>query len=60
LTDSIHDFHPVIPALLAWIILLMPRIGVLTWKEFERNIDLTQVNRRPLQTGFFYKECVVS
>ena len=37
LTDSIHHFHPVVPALLAWIFLLMPGIGVLTWSEFERN-----------------------
>jgi di/tricarboxylate transporter len=28
----------VVPALLAWIFLLMPRIGVLTWSEFERDI----------------------
>lgn len=38
LTDSIHGLHPVVPAMLAWIFLLMPRIGVLTWSEFERNI----------------------
>ena len=41
LTDSLHNFHPVVPALLAWIFLLMPRIGVLTWSEFERNIGWT-------------------
>ena len=41
LTDSIHHWHPVIPALLAWILLLMPRIGVLTWAEFERDIGWT-------------------
>ena len=41
LTDSIHHFHPVVPALLAWIFLLMPRVGVLTWGEFERNIGWT-------------------
>jgi di/tricarboxylate transporter len=29
------------PALLAWIFLLMPRIGVLTWTEFERDIGWT-------------------
>jgi di/tricarboxylate transporter len=38
LTDALHHWHPVVPALLAWIFLLMPRIGVLTWSEFERNI----------------------
>jgi anion transporter len=41
LTDAIHHFHPVVPALLAWIFLLMPRIGVLTWSEFERSIGWT-------------------
>ncbi|HEX2827406.1 MAG TPA: SLC13 family permease [Burkholderiales bacterium] len=41
LTDSIHHFHPVVPALLAWILLLTPRIGVLTWSEFERDIGWT-------------------
>jgi anion transporter len=41
LTDSIHELHPVLPALVAWILLLMPGIGVLTWKEFERDIGWT-------------------
>jgi anion transporter len=41
LTDAVHHWHPVVPALLAWIFLLMPRIGVLTWTEFERNIGWT-------------------
>ena len=41
LTDSVHHFHPVMPALLAWICLLLPRIGVLTWSEFERSIGWT-------------------
>ena len=41
LTDAVHHWHPVVPALLAWIFLLMPRIGVLTWSEFERDIGWT-------------------
>ena len=41
ITDAVHGWHPVIPALLAWIFLLMPRIGVLTWSEFERDIGWT-------------------
>jgi len=41
LTDGIHQLHPVAPAMLAWIFLLMPRIGVLTWSEFERDIGWT-------------------
>jgi len=38
LTDALHHWHPAIPALLAWILILMPRFGVLTWREFERDI----------------------
>ncbi len=38
LTDALHHWNPAIPALLAWILILMPRYGVLTWKEFERGI----------------------
>lgn len=41
LTDSIHHWHPAVPALIAWILLLTPRIGVLTWSEFERDIGWT-------------------
>lgn len=41
LTDALHHWHPAMPALLAWIFLLMPRIGVLTWHEFERDIGWT-------------------
>jgi anion transporter len=36
MTDAVHHWHPVVPALLALIFLLLPRIGVLTWTEFER------------------------
>src|SRR6185436_1346407 len=35
LTDALHHWHPAVPALLAWTCLLAPRIGVLTWSEFE-------------------------
>ncbi len=38
LTDAIHHMDPVIPALLAWICLLAPGIGVLSWREFEKNL----------------------
>jgi len=41
MTDAVHHWHPVVPALLAWIFLLMPRIGVLTWTEFEREFAWT-------------------
>jgi anion transporter len=38
LTDGLHHWHPVVPALLAWICLLAPGIGVLTWNEFETGL----------------------
>lgn len=41
LTDSLHHLHPVAPAMIAWICLLLPRIGVLSWSEFERSIGWT-------------------
>ena len=36
LTDALHHWHPVIPALIAWICLLAPGIGVITWNDFEQ------------------------
>ena len=33
LTDSLHHWHPTLPALLAWVCFLMPRVGV-TWAPF--------------------------
>ena len=41
MTDAVHHWHPVVPALVAWILLLTPRFGVLTWSEFERDIGWT-------------------
>lgn len=38
LTDAVHHMDPSLPALLAWMCLLTPGIGVMTWKEFECNI----------------------
>lgn len=38
LTDALHHWHPAIPALLAWVCLLTPGVGVLTWGDFERNL----------------------
>jgi anion transporter len=38
LTDAWHHWHPAIPALLAWVCLLAPGVGVLTWGDFERNL----------------------
>jgi anion transporter len=38
LTDAFHHWHPAVAALLAWIVIPAPRVGVLSWSEFERNI----------------------
>jgi anion transporter len=38
LTDALHHWHPAVPALLAWVCLLTPGVGVLTWSDFERNL----------------------
>jgi len=37
LTDAWHHWNPALPAILAWVCLLTPGIGVLTWKEFEKD-----------------------
>lgn len=39
LTDAWHHLSPAIPALVAAIVLLMPRIGSLTWKQFESKLS---------------------
>jgi hypothetical protein len=38
LTDALHHWNPAIPALLAWMCLLAPGIGVLSWSDFERQL----------------------
>ncbi len=37
-TDFAHGLHPAAPALLAMTLILLPRIGVLNWREFEQNL----------------------
>lgn len=37
-TDFAHGLHPAGPALLALCVILLPRVGILTWGEFERNV----------------------
>lgn len=37
-TDFAHGVHPAGPALLAMVLILMPGIGVLSWREFEQNL----------------------
>jgi solute carrier family 13 (sodium-dependent dicarboxylate transporter), member 2/3/5 len=41
LTDSVHHWHPTLPALLAWVCFLMPGLGVLTWRQFEQEVGWT-------------------
>ena len=40
-TDFAHGLHPAVPALIALCLILLPRVGVLTWSEFERNVGWT-------------------
>lgn len=37
-TDFAHGLHPAAPALIAWSLILMPRIGILSWREFEQGL----------------------
>ncbi len=37
-TDFAHGLHPAVPALIAMCLILLPRVGILTWSEFERNL----------------------
>jgi anion transporter len=38
LTDAWHQWHPALPALLAWMGLLAPKLGVMSWRDFEHGI----------------------
>ena len=37
-TDFAHGLHPAVPAMIAMCVILLPRVGILTWNEFERNL----------------------
>ncbi len=37
-TDFAHGLHPAAPALIALSLVLMPRIGILSWREFEQGL----------------------
>ena len=37
-TDFAHGLHPAVPALLAMCIILLPRVGILSWRDFERDL----------------------
>lgn len=43
LTDAVHHWNPAIPALLAWVCLLAPGIGVLSWRDFEQQLGWTNL-----------------
>ncbi len=40
-TDFAHGLHPSVPVLIALCLILLPRVGILTWGEFERNVGWT-------------------
>ena len=40
-TDFAHGMHPAVPALIALVLILLPRVGLLTWQDFERNLGWT-------------------
>ena len=37
-TDFAHGLHPAVPAMIAMCVILLPRVGILTWRDFERNL----------------------
>ena len=37
-TDFAHGLHPAVPALIAMTLILLPRVGILEWQTFERNL----------------------
>jgi anion transporter len=39
LTDTLHGLSPAVPALMAAVVLLTPRLGVLPWKTFESKLS---------------------
>lgn len=38
-SDSLHGLHPAVPALIALVLLVTPKIGVLSWGEFEKGMS---------------------
>ena len=40
-TDFAHGLHPAVPALIALTVILMPRLGILSWQYFEQNLGWT-------------------
>ncbi len=42
-TDFAHGLPPVVPALIAMTVVLLPGVGLLSWREFEQNIGWTSI-----------------
>ncbi|MEE8465276.1 MAG: SLC13 family permease, partial [Dehalococcoidia bacterium] len=42
-TDFAHGLPPVVPALIAMTVILLPGVGLLSWREFEQNIGWTNI-----------------
>ena len=38
ITDFAHGLHPAVPALIALVFILAPVVGILSWRDFERNV----------------------
>ncbi len=42
-TDFAHGLPPAVPALIAMTVILLPGVGLLSWREFEQNIGWTNI-----------------
>ena len=42
-TDFAHGLPPVVPALIAMTVILLPGVGLLSWREFETNMGWTNI-----------------
>jgi len=42
-TDFAHGLSPAVPALIAMTVILLPGIGLLSWREFEQNVGWTNI-----------------
>jgi anion transporter len=38
-TDGLHHLHPAVPALLALVLILLPKVGILTWAELQQDMS---------------------